>query len=360
MGQYTAINVTLVFPCIFPFSVEEWRELKSQELPQIPSQLPSQLPELDALSLFLSRAEREHANQLEFESLLYSLFGIRQRDNISIAALTYMHDKGEVPQKTVLRADPVYLKPDRDCLYLLGSDNLNVTPEEANKLISEVNMLYHDTDWQLEMGTSNRWYICSDSEIPIKTSTLNDAFGKNIEPYLPQGDDGKKWRGLITEWQMLFHNSSVNLQREAAGRLPVNSVWIWGEGEMPSQHSDKPQHWSHVWSNDALCGGLATWANCEKHRLPASSSEWAEQAATGNHLVVFDDLRVMARVDYQAWINAMTELEEQWLKPMMDNIKNNRIGKMTIEVGNGMRMVVTRSSIKKWWKKIRPWYDWIT
>jgi 2,3-bisphosphoglycerate-independent phosphoglycerate mutase len=38
---------------------------------------------------------------------------------------------------------------------------------------------------------------------------------------------------IITSAQMLFKNHSVNRRREAARKLPANSIWLWGQGKRP-------------------------------------------------------------------------------------------------------------------------------
>ena len=38
---------------------------------------------------------------------------------------------------------------------------------------------------------------------------------------------------LTTSAQLLFKDHPVNRRREASGKLPANSIWLWGQGKRP-------------------------------------------------------------------------------------------------------------------------------
>src|SRR5690606_4093503 len=51
--------------------------------------------------------------------------------------------------------------------------------------------------------------------------------------------EGRPWRRLVNELQMLWFDHPVNQAREARGLRPVNSVWLYGGGR-PAQLSSAP------------------------------------------------------------------------------------------------------------------------
>ncbi|MGZ7354524.1 hypothetical protein ACXWRX_09325, partial [Streptococcus pyogenes] len=53
--------------------------------------------------------------------------------------------------------------------------------------------------------------------------------------HLPQGPQGRRWRVLINEAQVLLHQHPLNAERRAKGLPPVNSLWLWGAGRLPAQ-----------------------------------------------------------------------------------------------------------------------------
>ena len=48
-----------------------------------------------------------------------------------------------------------------------------------------------------------------------------------------QAPEGRRWRALLSEAQVVLHNHPLNAQRVAAGLAPVNSLWFWGAGALP-------------------------------------------------------------------------------------------------------------------------------
>ena len=346
MGSKYPLTVTLIIPGLCAFTPEERLALRPQ------------LPDLPALSDLLSHSRLNSYAQWGFESVLCARFGMPLPQPPPLAALTYWYDKGFAANKPVLRADPVYLKVDRDCLYLLGREALEVSQAEADTLTNQINQLYSDTSWTLEVGTANRWYITGEQPFNIKTFPIAEAFGKNVAAFMPQGEDAKQWRAVLNEIQMLLHSSEVNIAREMNRRLPINSVWLWGEGQLPASPANPMDEVDCVWSDNALCRGLARWAGCRNEKLPHSASEWIELADTGRHWIVFEDMRMSAREDFSSWISKLTAIDENWLAYMRDAANVHRL-QLSIDPAKAAVFEYDKSLWSKLWNKKRSWYDCI-
>jgi hypothetical protein len=249
------------------------------------------------------------------------------------------------------------LKVDRDCLFLLGQHGLQLSRDEAESLAADINKLYEDLPWSLEIGTAERWYICSEEDFNIETRSLNNVFGKNVHPYLPEGAAKTQWRAIINELQMLLHNSDVNLRREMDGQLPVNSLWLWGEGQFPPSASLHDKTLDQVNSNDAFCRGLANWAQCDNGPLPDAVNEIIEQTDARRHLLVFDDMRILAREDFHAWESNLIRWDKSWLAPLSDAVQRKQI-RLTIEFDNGLVFECTSTFWNRLWNKKRNWHEW--
>src|SRR3546814_7921528 len=68
-----------------------------------------------------------------------------------------------------------------------------------------------------------------------------------IHDLLPAGNDGRRWRAVLNEAQIVLHNHPVNAERVRSGRMPVNSLWFHGGGRLPDQVACDVQT---VYSND--------------------------------------------------------------------------------------------------------------
>lgn len=345
MAAEKPLSVTLIIPGLLAFPPQQWQELTPQ------------LPKLPALSELLNQAQRVLRNACSYESMLAAKFGFSPQQLLPIAALTYWHDKGKPPSEAVLRADPVYLKVDRDCIYLLGRNSLQVSQDEAKAIISQINSVYSDTPWSMEMGAADRWYIRLEEGINIETQSLTEAFGKNIDGYLPQGAAGNKWRAVLNEIQMLLHNNEVNSVREIHQQLPINSIWFWGEGSLPSRPANRSHTMDYVWSNEPLCRGLAHWAQCPCDDLPDTVNELTKQKQTGEQLIVFDDMRILAKEDNPSFESKLIELDNNWLAPLQKAVNIGQL-QLRIETENGAVFDCRKKSWINRWRKKRLWYEW--
>jgi hypothetical protein len=358
MPAHKPFSVTLMIPGLMAFPPQRWQELTSQ------------IPALPALTTLLNQARCVSRTASNFETMLATKFGFspqhssqqhtqeHTQEQLPVAALTYWYDKGRPPSRAVLRADPVYLKVDRDCLYLFGRNSLHVSMDEAKAVITQINSVYSDTLWSMEIGAADRWYVSFEDEIGIQTHSLTDAFGKNIHAYLPQGAVGKKWRAVLNEIQMLLHNSNVNLRRDVNRHLPINSIWLWGEGPLPSRPANRVHTFDYVWSNEPLCRGLALWAQCPGDELPSTASEWIKRTPAGRHLIVFDDMRILAREDFQSFKSKLIELDKTWLASLQKAVTNGQI-QLNIEIENGTLFECSKPHWFNWLRKKRLWHEWL-
>jgi hypothetical protein len=131
------------------------------------------------------------------------------------------------------RIDPVHLHVGRDHLVLTDPASLSLSREDADALAATIAPLLADEGLALEIGTPKRWYLRETDptrRLALRTRPLSGATGRNIEAWLPQGDDARRWRRIVNEIQMTWH--ALNESREAVHAPAVNSVWI--EGRCPA------------------------------------------------------------------------------------------------------------------------------
>src|SRR3546814_3236594 len=90
-----------------------------------------------------------------------------------------------------------------------------------------------------------------------------------IHDLLPAGNDGRRWRAVLNEAQIVLHNHPVNAERVRSGRMPVNSLWFHGGGRLPDQVACDVQT---VYSNDFSLRAFASQAGTKSVPLPACYS----------------------------------------------------------------------------------------
>lgn len=305
--------------------------------------------ELPVMELMLSRASARTLQGADQNSLMFQLVGGYDAAP-AVAAVCRLADTGRA-DGYCLRADPVSVVPDRDRLTMLGNQGLDIRREEADQLVGEFNRLFAEDGLQLEAPVVDRWYMRMAQPVTISTTPLSQVIGRDIHKYLPQGEGAIRWHAMMNEVQMLFHSSSVNVARRARGAPEINTLWLWGEGELPPAGASD---WRRLWANDVLSRGLARWAGIEQCSLPATGEEWLEQAEQGGaHLVVLDALAEAAQTgDLYRWREQLQGVEEYWLAPLQQALKSKRLHELTL-VSERARFELTGAALGRWWRRRR-------
>ena len=137
------------------------------------------------------------------------------------------------------RLDPVHLHLGRDHLVLTDPSRLDLTDEESTALRAAITPLLAEEGFELIGCASTRWALVplkAGQPLRLRTHSLAGALGRNIDAYLPQGADARRWRRILNEVQMTWHIHPVNAQREAQGQSVINGLWI--EGPCPHETAD--------------------------------------------------------------------------------------------------------------------------
>lgn len=309
-----------------------------------------------ALEALLARAERkEHAAPSGYEDGLFALFGIRNESNadLPVAAVTRTLDMGVIDNDWWLRADPVHLSLERDRLILADAQRLDVTREEANRLVAEIMEVFTADGWLLKAPRPDRWYL-KPARIPkITTTALSQVIGRDVHPFLPQGPDGKSWHTTLNEIQILLHTTTVNSEREQSGRLPINSLWFWGGGRLPRL---QPVPWTQIWSNDPVSLSLAKLTGTRAENTPGGFDGWRKQAnRPGEYLVVLDEAhRAALYEDTPQWNDVLRRLEQNWMQPLLQALKSGVVSSASLITDSGVNFSLTSRQARRWWRFRRP------
>lgn len=330
------MHLELVVPALFP----------AEGLP------PASLP---ALELLLARGRRTHPPAGDLENWLARAFGLaghsRERVSVPAGALTALAYGLDPGAAIWLRADPVHLRAERDCVLLVPNQAFTVSAAEAQALSSALAPLLAGK-FELHAVRPDQWCLRIDGQesIEINAQSPISLAGADIDPHLPP----KSWHPLLTEIQMALYDDPVNTARERRGDPVINSLWLWGAGRLPAAASGP---WQTLSANDAVATGLAHSAGI-RHRAPGGgAAEWLARAAgDGRHLLVLDELRgAHALADLDALALQLQALEEKWFAPLLAALKAGRIGMVTIHVPEAAASFETvRGDLNRFWRRRRP------
>jgi len=290
-----------------------------------------------ALRRLISRARSARLAQGGLHAQLLQAFHVARQRDWAVAAYSWLGDGGAPDAVYRLRADPVHLRADRDALVLTQLNDVALTAEEARQLIEALNGHFEADGLRFAAPVPCRWYVSAARAPELETRPLESACGRNIDRLLPSGPDALVWHRYFNETQMLLHTHPVNAAREAAGQLPVNSVWFWGGGVLPAPpRADL----AAVWADDPVARGLACAAGAQLHPQPRTCSEWLAHAGAGRHLVLIDA--------------GLEALERDWFVPLLEALRQHVLRLVCLLVGSDAEMLryeLTAADLWKFWRR---------
>lgn len=334
----------LLIPGLFPpFRPETRNALRDLSLP--------------ALATLLARGNQKTLPDDSMDAWLCRTFGVEQQYDWPVAPFTLLADGGNPGSDFWLLAEPVHLQLQRDRMVLVDAGNLDIAQEEANRLTAALNEHFADEGMSFFPTRPGHWHLrLTHPPANLKTHSLETAIGRNIRNILPSGPDGKRWHSLLNETQMLLHRHPVNEAREQRGLLPVNSIWPWGGGVLPTNPTT---HFTHIWADDALVRGLAVATGTPCANVPETAAEWLHAPQAGSqYLVVLDALRTPALYgDVHLWRETLLRLERGWFGPLRQALSRGKISRLTLygfDSGQAKSFSVGRTDLWKIWLRGKP------
>jgi hypothetical protein len=313
-----------------------------------------EIPRLPSLELLLARGRATHAESLSLEAWLADGFQLAEGP-LPAGAITVQADRIDLQDRDPvwLRADPVHLRLGRARATLIPAAGCNLPRDEAIAFVAALNG-HFGAGHLFVMVRPEQWCVRTAGEGAHEALPPLELAGQEVETVLPHGTEAARWHALMNEIQMVLHEHPLNAERERRGDPPINSVWLWGAGRLPAT-AEAP--WQSVTADDALAAGLARIAGIRQQALPAGAKEWLDGAPReGRHLVVLDSLRAaLALGGADAHVQRLAALESRWFAPLLEALRGDRIGMVTVQVpdaGDGYETV--RSDLRRFWRRTRP------
>jgi hypothetical protein len=285
----------------------------------------------------LGRADRKHAAEEGRRAQLRRHFRLTP-DHWPMAALTRQMDAGDAAASSWLRADPAYVRPDINGARLLAiGASLGLDDDDRAAFLPELRPMFGDAGFPIDAPHPSRWYLRlpQGAKLPAFAEP-SEALGADLFDHLAEGSEGRRWRTLLGEAQVLLHNHPRNAQRVAQGRAPVNSLWFWGGGALPDAVAS-PQVALH--SGDEIALALADAAGIAR-ALPGSFGIDADDA-------VFDlqgarDLAV---------------LERDWLQPACTALQRGELQNLALDFADGRQWTLAPGQRWRFWRRPLARFD---
>ena len=182
---------------------------------------------------------------------------VPESDTANLAILSYdpkVYSKGRSPleavsmgiemqpDETAYRCNVVTLseEDDYESRTMLDHSADEITTAEADQLIKALDEALGNENMKFYTGVSYRHcLIIKNGNDKYNFMRPHDILGQPIREYLPSGEDGELFLGLMKESQKILEHHPVNEARRARGLRPANSAWFWSPGKKPALPSFK-------------------------------------------------------------------------------------------------------------------------
>lgn len=251
-----------------------------------------------------------------------------------IAALARQADAGDAVGSVWLRADPVHIRADINGARLLAyGDALDLRAEDREALLPALRPLFGDAGFALDAPVPSHWYL----RLPNGTRLPDfadpaQALGEDVFEHLAEGPEGRRWRALLSEAQVVLHNHPWNARRVREGRAPINSLWFWGGGALPATVAS--EH-AVLCSDDEAAAVLAR-AACAAEPLP---QRWREV-----------DIDAVFDLDAE---RDLARLQSDWLMPALQSLSQGRLRALDLDLADGSGYRFARGQRWRFWRKPR-------
>ncbi|MDX2299964.1 MAG: phosphoglycerate mutase [Xanthomonadaceae bacterium] len=299
--------------------------------------LPSRerLPSLAAgaaVARWLARADRLPNAEPGEQAQLQRQFSVVP-SGWPLAALTRQMEAGDAGEHAWVRADPAHVRADLTAVRLLACGALGLDRAQADTLLRALQPLFDDAGWALSAPTPERWYLRlpRDSALPAFCAPER-ALGDEIHDLLPAGPEGRRWRSLLNEAQIVLHNHPLNAERSARGRLAVNSLWFFGAGTLPQQVATEA---AVIASDDIELCAFAHAAGVASASLPPGFAD----------VPVATDL-----IDLRHHRDAQG-LARDWLLPLQGALSAGRVERVVLDFADGSGFALTPAQRWRFWRR---------
>lgn len=233
-----------------------------------------------------------------------------------------------------LRFDPVRLVPDLTAVWIDRAIALDFGSDPMRSLTAELQAMLEAEGFSWQPVAGDGFGLLELEQAPDCAFLAPDAvYGERLDEVLPRGPDAARWRRLINESQMIFHQVRPLDRADQQGV----GLWFWGDGALTGQPPGGPAMRIVDRSGSARVRGLANWlgarlddslARFDDASEPCCYVHWSLQA-----------------VDIDT---ALQALVEQWLIPARKALGRGKLHEISIVGGSGFWRLGRLDSLAFW------------
>lgn len=177
------------------------------------------------------------------------------------------------PDDVAFRCNLVTLGPEADSVMVDYSAG-HISSGEAARIVTDLDKAIGTPEFQFYPGISYRHLLVwrGGKEV-LETTPPHDITGKPTAAYRIKGAGADQLADLMRDSQIFLRDHPVNRARQAEGKRPANSIWLWGQGRAPRmvRLTEQYQLRGGVISAVDLLNGIGVYAGLEVIRVPGAT-----------------------------------------------------------------------------------------
>lgn len=147
------------------------------------------------------------------------------------------------PGEVALCCDLITLQPTHDDMVmkdytggLLSHDDSKLLVNALQEQVVDAPVTFHHGG-----GYHNLMFI-KIPPISERLSPPNELIGEGIRQFMPEGNEVRELIFVMNQAQIILHNHAYNRKRAAEKNDAINSIWFWGNGELPELPAFQEQY----------------------------------------------------------------------------------------------------------------------
>jgi hypothetical protein len=247
------------------------------------------------------------------------------------------------------RLTPTHVEIGLDQARLADPAEVALSAEESASLAAEAAPIFADYGIALQAPSPRAWFVTGDLGIDPETRSWTMVAGRNVDAYLPRGEQSRRWRKLLNEIQMTWFAGEANRARESRGAPVVNMLWLDGRAGTTLA----PLSASIVSRDDALAGlAIASGARAIDPGAAMPGADALRELADAGDVVVDLAGWVQARRqgDPLAWLDAWQDFDAWIARIGVDRgVPAGFDGVRAVLTGERRRLELQRR-VSPWWR----------
>jgi len=178
------------------------------------------------------------------------------------------------PDDVAFRLNLVTLGVHGGDLFMQDFSAGHISTAEAAELIACLQEELGDDEFQFYPGVSYRHLmVWRGGRDDFKFTPPHDLTNQSIRDHLLRSAAAEPLMQITNGAQLLFKTHPVNRKRELAGKMPANSIWLWGQGRRPQMPTLQEKYGltGAVISAVDLIKGIGIYAGLEVINVPGAT-----------------------------------------------------------------------------------------